>query len=150
MASCWAPTAVNLLYWTLGRETHPGVRPLGPSSPRPRPPPHSQQSDLSPALPRMPAGTLSSPQAPGPCYPLLPRLPTYSSTRRDTICGSTCARFSAPVSQMQLLYRLPGNRGQGRGWRCRPRGICTQPHFIQGQTEAQRIEAASLWSQESG
>lgn len=32
---------------------------------------------------------------------------THSSTRRDTMSGSTCARLSAPTSPMQLLYKLP-------------------------------------------
>lgn len=46
--------------------------------------------------------------------------------------GSACARLSAPVSQMQLLYRLPETEGRAGGRvpvRSEPMGIHPQPDF---------------------
>lgn len=67
--------------------------------------------------------------------------------------GSTCARLSAPTSQMQLLYKLPEKEvraGVGGAGGSGPRESHTQPellpHLTEGETEAQRVEAASLWS----
>lgn len=105
VVSCWAPAAVNLLYCTLGRETHPGTWPWGPSSPRPRPWPCPRPPGLSPARPMMSEGDLGDPK-PQATATHCPGPRTYSSTRRDVMSGSTRARLSAPTSQMQLLYKL--------------------------------------------
>lgn len=140
-ASCWAPAAVNLLYWTLGRETHPGAWLSGPSSPSPRSSPLSQQSDQSPVLPVMPERTPVSTALTATTH--CPGFYTHSSTRRDTMSGSTCARLLAPTSQMQLLYKLPeteDRHGLGAGG---PHSAGITAPLYRGQIEAQRDEATS-------
>lgn len=145
-ASCWAPAAVNLLYWTLGRETvlRPGPR----DHPAPtKAPPRSRQPDLSPASHETP------PVSPGPGPAARrPGAHAHSNTRSDTMSGSTCARLSAPTSQMQLLYKLRkqrAGRGLGAPGSQGPGGPTSSPDdgpIVQRGKQAQRVEAASPWS----
>lgn len=109
-ASCWAPAAVNLLYWTLGREMvlRPGPR----DHPAPtKAPPRSRQPDLSPApLTRPPR----SPQA--PALPPATQAPTLTPTPAATPCLEARAPGSRLPRRRCSYCTSCGNRGQGGGW----------------------------------
>lgn len=112
--SCWAPMAVNLLYWTLGRETHPGAWPSGSSSPRSRPPPHLT-TRLQPSPSHDARGRPWSPQALGRCHPL-PRFPySLQHPQGYHVWKHVCQALGSHVADA-VIVQAAGNRSQGRGW----------------------------------